>query len=120
MTRRRRRHRHRRAAPAASLPFHVAATFYAANSALGLGVATGAVRTGRFRWVHHALYIATTTTTLIALITGIGRHRRAALALLPTLVPLAVIPYAGTRTRRHPIIALSAAPCYLLAVLRTR
>ena len=70
--------------------------------------------------MHHALYIATVSTTLLALVTGIRRDRSAAAALSPALVPLAVIPYAGTHTRRHPLIALTAAPFIVAGVARSR
>ncbi|MBO0980937.1 hypothetical protein [Microbacterium sp. SD291] len=36
--------------------------------------------------------------------------RRAALAIAPAAAPIAAIPYVGTRGRRHPLIALAAAP----------
>ncbi|MGX1792727.1 hypothetical protein ACWIDW_07250 [Microbacterium sp. NPDC055312] len=117
MTRRRRARGHRRAASAAFLASGIC---YAANCALGTAVATRLVDTRRFRWVHHALYIATVSTTMLALIVGIGRDRRAALALAPALVPLAVIPYAGTHTRRHPVIALTAAPFVVAGVITSR
>ena len=42
----------------------LASACWAANAALGASVGAGIVRTGRFRWIHHALYIATTTTTV--------------------------------------------------------
>jgi hypothetical protein len=32
-------------------------------------------------------------------------------------VPLAAIPYAGTRGRRHPLVALAAAPFYAAGVV---
>ncbi|GAA2232674.1 hypothetical protein N1031_08620 [Herbiconiux moechotypicola] len=115
-----------------------AATSYAANCALGGAVALRVVDTSGFRWVHHALYISTcvlTGTALVALVvaatrTGCAPHRphdrprsrdtaraSAALALLPTAVPLAIIPRVSARTRRHPLIALAAAPFYAAALL---
>ena len=53
-----------------------AAVAYAANCALGLAVASRRLRTGRARWVHHALYIntaASTTAATVALIAERGR-----------------------------------------------
>ncbi len=102
-------------------PLLVAATTsYAANCALGASVATGVVRTGRWHWIHHAMYICTSALTLaagVALLTsGDERHRRAGTLLLPTALPLAAIPFAGTHSRRHPSLALTAAPFYALAV----
>lgn len=70
--------------------------------------------------MHHALYIATVSTTILALVVGIRGDRRAALALSPALLPLAVIPYAGTHTRRHPLIALTAAPFIVAGVFTSR
>ena len=97
----------------------VAATAaYAANCALGTAVAARLVDTSRFRWVHHLLYVVTCATTAVALVCAWRSRtgRRAAIALAPAVVPLAVIPYAGTRGRRHPLIALAAAPFYLASV----
>ncbi|MEV7619799.1 hypothetical protein AB0N59_06600 [Microbacterium sp. NPDC089321] len=115
--RQRRSARHRRPSSAA---FLASGLCYAANCALGAAVATRLIDTRRFRWVHHALYIATVSTTILALIVGIRGDRRAALALSPALVPLAVIPYAGTHTRRHPLIALTAAPFIVAGVVTSR
>jgi hypothetical protein len=39
--------------------------------------------------------------------------------LAPAAVPLALIPYAGTRSRRHPLVALTAAPFFVAALLRS-
>ncbi len=113
-------HRLRRRDPAAPLFVGAAAT-YAANCALGVAVATRVIDTSRFRWLHHALYIATCTATAIALAAGWRSRprsagRRAGLALLPAAMPLAAIPYAGTHSRRHPLTALTAAP-FMIASL---
>lgn len=109
------KHRH-----PSSAAFLASGLCYAANCALGTAVAARLIDTKRFRWVHHALYIATVSTTIVALVTGIRSDRRAALALSPSLVPLAIIPYAGTRTRRHPAIALAAAPFIVAGVAISR
>jgi len=103
-----------------SAAFLASGLCYTANCALGAAVATRIIDTRRFRWVHHALYIATVSTTIFALIVGVRSDRRAALALAPALVPLAVIPYAGTHTRRHPVIALTAAPFIAAGVFTSR
>jgi hypothetical protein len=47
---------------------------------------------------------------------GLGR-RPAGWWLLPAVVPLAVVPYAGTRSRRHIVVAASAAPFYAAALV---
>lgn len=104
-------------------PLFAAATVaYAANCALGASVALRLIDTRDWRWVHHALYIATSTLTATAVSSGFwGRPRRAsrrgALALAPAAVPLAIIPHAGTRTRSHPTVALSAAPFFLAGLI---
>jgi len=98
--------------------FSVAALFYLANGALGAAVAAKLVDTRGFRWLHHALYIATCTAGCVAIAAGWrGGNRRAALALLPGAVPLAVIPWAGTHTVRHPLVALAAAPFIVASLI---
>lgn len=102
--------------------FVAAAIAYTANAGLGTAVATRVVDTRDFRWVHHALYIATCATTAAAAAGALfwakprGASRRAGLVLLPSAVPLAAIPYLGTHSARHPLVALAAAP-FILAGL---
>ncbi|WP_309103008.1 hypothetical protein [Microbacterium sp.] len=115
-------HRLRRRDPARL--FIGATAAYVANCALGAAVAARVIDTTRFRWLHHALYIATCTTTAAAISaawwTGPGSAgRQAGLALLPAAVPLAAIPYAGTHTRRHPLVALAAAPFIIAGLVRS-
>lgn len=105
--------------------FVAAAIAYGANAALGTAVATKTIDTRNFRWVHHALYIATCATTAVAVSAGFWarpRHasRRAALALLPAAAPLAAIPYLGSHTARHPLVALAAAPFIVAGLVRSR
>ena len=105
--------------------FVAAASAYAANCALGTAVAARVIDTRNFRWVHHGLYIATCATTALALAAGLwatprAASRRAALALLPATAPLAAIPYLGTHTRRHPLVALAAAPFILAGLVCSR
>jgi hypothetical protein len=88
---------------------------YTANVALGVATATRILDTSRFRWVHHALYVVTASLTVVAVARTIGGP--AGRRLAPALLPLAVIPYAGTRGVRHPAVAASAAPFYALAAL---
>lgn len=102
--------------------FAAAAVAYAANCALGASVALRLIDTRDWRWVHHALYIATSTLTATAVSSGVwGRprraSRRAAVALAPAAVPLAIIPYAGTHRRRHPLVALAAAPFFIAGLM---
>ncbi|WP_368496717.1 hypothetical protein [Herbiconiux sp. A18JL235] len=104
--------------------FTAAATSYALNCGLGASVAAGVVHTGRFRWVHHALYIATsilagTAVGVTVLKRALGRSAtdvRPAVALLPAAVPLTLIPGISARTRGHAALALAAAPFYAAAL----
>lgn len=93
---------------------------YLASCALGTAVATGTLRTGRGRWVHHALFVVTSTLTALALAATAREGRRAGWWLLPAAVPLAVVPFAGTRSRRHVLVAVSAAPFYAAALAADR
>jgi len=105
-------------------PLFVAATVsYAANCALGAAVAARVVDTSRIRWVHHALYIGTCVLAGAAassLTWGGERARPAAIALLPAAVPLAAIPRVSTHSRRHPLLALTAAPFFAAALILSR
>jgi hypothetical protein len=98
--------------------FGAAAASYTANVALGLGVATRLVDTSRVRWVHHALYVTTSVSAGAACSSLVWSPSRAGWRLLPAAVPLAVIPYVSARSRRHPLIALSAAPFFVAGVAR--
>lgn len=106
-------------------PLFLAATIaYGANVALGSAVAARLIDTRDLRWLHHALYIATCTTTASALAAGFlwarprRASRRAALVLLPAAAPLAAIPYLGSRSIRHPLVALTAAPFIVAGLVR--
>jgi hypothetical protein len=54
-----------------------AATSYAANCALGASVAAGLLDTRGHRWLHHALYVVTSTLTGAAALTLLVRRDRA-------------------------------------------
>ena len=97
-----------------------ASVSYLGSCALGTGVATGVLRTGRARWVHHALYVSTATLTALALAAAGQERVRSGWWLLPVVVPLAVVPYAGTRSRRHVVVAATAAPFYAAALAADR
>ena len=116
---------HRRRRTNAAPLFVAAAVAYTANCALGLAVAARIIDTSGFRWLHHALYIATCATSAAAFSAIVwGRpkraSRRAALALAPAVAPLAAIPYLGTHTRRHPLVALAAAPFIVAGLICSR
>ena len=107
-------------AAAAGLLLRAASTSYLASCTLGAAVASGVLRTGRAHWVHHALYISTASLTALALGAAALGRRRSGWWLLPAAVPLAVVPYAGTRSPRHVVVAASAAPFYLAALAADR
>jgi hypothetical protein len=114
----------RRRTDAAPL-FATAAVAYGANVALGTAVATRVIDTSNFRWLHHAIYIATCVSSAAAfsaILWGRPKHasRLAALALAPAAAPLAAIPYLGTHGRRHPLVALAAAPFIVAGLICSR
>lgn len=88
---------------------------YVVNVAFGTGVAVGLIDNRRIRWVHHALYIVTSTLTGAALMAGAAERRSAALALAPVAVPLILLPRAG-RGRPHIALAAGAAAPFIIAL----
>jgi len=97
--------------------FTAAATSYAANCAVGAGVATGVLDTRNFHWVHHGLYVLTSTLAGVAGSSLLWSRNPAGWLLLPAAVPLAVIPWISARSRRHVAVALSAAPFFVTSVI---
>ena len=97
-----------------------AAVSYLCNAAFGAAVATGAIDNRRIRWVHHALYVVTSSLTTAALAAGAIERRAAASALLPAAGPLIALPYAGGKLRRHAAVAGAAAPAYVIALVLAR
>jgi hypothetical protein len=95
-----------------------AAVSYASNAAFGTAVAMGVIDNGRIRWVHHALYVATSSLTAVALAASAIERRAAGLALLPAVGPLVALPYAGGQLRRHAALAGSAAPAFAIALVQ--
>ena len=98
--------------------FTAASTAYALNVGLGTAVAARVVDTRRFRWVHHALYVGTSVLAGAAASSLLWSGSRAGWRLLPAAVPLAVVPYVSARSRRHPVVALSAAPFFATSLVR--
>ena len=97
-----------------------AALAYVENCAWGTAVAVRLIRTKRLRVVHHGLFVVTATLTGLAATTPLWTRSRAALFLLPALVPLAVAPRTDPRSGAHWQVAVAAAPSYLGAVLAGR
>ena len=98
--------------------FTAATASYAANCALGAGVASGRVHTGRAHWVHHALYISTSALAAAATSSLLWSRNPAGWVLLPAALPLAVIPRISARSRRHVGVALSAAPFFVGSLIK--
>ena len=90
---------------------------YATNCLWGTAVAVRLIRTKRLRVVHHGLFVATATLTGVAATTPVWTRDRAALFLLPALVPLAVAPRTDPHAATHWRVAVAAAPSYLGALL---
>lgn len=97
-----------------------ASVAYVANCLWGTAVAVRLIRTKRLRVVHHGLFVVTATLTGVAATTPVWTRDRAALFLLPALVPLAVAPRTKPRSGAHWRVAVAAAPSYLGAVLARR
>ncbi|MEJ5945148.1 hypothetical protein WDZ17_07530 [Pseudokineococcus basanitobsidens] len=106
----------RRPQRAARAVVGAACGLYAANCALGASVGLHLVDTSRAHWVHHALYGAVVAGALGAVAAGALTGSRAGLALVPALVPLAVLPRVRAPSRAHVLLAASAAPAYAAAV----
>ncbi|NJC22857.1 hypothetical protein BJ994_001933 [Arthrobacter pigmenti] len=97
----------------------LAAGAYAVNAAFGASVRLRWLDSTRFRWVHHGLYIATFLLTVAAISSVLWSSSRAGWYLLPAVVPLAVLPYAGSAHKhpgRHIVVALGALPFYILGL----
>jgi hypothetical protein len=100
--------------------FTAATVSYVANCAVGAGVATHAIDTSNVRWVHHALYVSTSVLTASAAAAAWwGSPRSAAVLLAPAAVPLGLIPFLGSHSRRHIVVALSAAPFVVAGLVRS-
>ncbi|GAA4284428.1 hypothetical protein GCM10022261_19590 [Brevibacterium daeguense] len=91
---------------------------YLANVSVGTASARGR-RVGR-AW-HSRLFIVTCVLTAFAAVFSFPGDWGRGLWLLVALVPLALLPHFGTgaarRPRRHALLALTAAPCYLAALI---
>lgn len=107
----------RRHAPVTLSLLTAATVSYVCNGAFGAAVAAGVLDNRRVRWVHHALYVVTSSLTTVALAAGAVERRAAGLALLPAAGPLIALPYAGGGLRRHAAVAGAAAPAYAIALV---
>ena len=92
-----------------------AAGAYLANVALGTAVQARLIDTSRYRWIHHALYIVTSTLTVAAIAGSFARRSPRGWLLAPVLVPLALLPRVGHDA--HALTGLAAAPWYAGALL---
>lgn len=93
---------------------------YVANCALGSLVGLRVVDSSGFHWLHHALFGATAGTAVVAVSAAAWGRTGAGWALVPALVPWVVLPRVRAPSRRHVALALSAAPCYALALTLLR
>jgi hypothetical protein len=100
--------------------FAAAGASYLASCAVGTGAATGALDLRGARWVHHALYIATSSLAGVAVSSLFWSHSRAGWMLLPAAVPLAALAPLGPRFPRHPLVGLAAAPFFIAGLVQSR
>ncbi|GAA3551476.1 hypothetical protein GCM10022197_03020 [Microlunatus spumicola] len=98
--------------------FAAATASYTANVALGSAVAARVVDTRRFRWVHHALYVSTSVLAGAAASSLLWSDSRAGWRLLPAALPLTAVSQVSARSRRHPLVALGAAPFFVTSLVR--
>jgi hypothetical protein len=101
--------------PTARALVAAAAGAYTANVLLGTAVQTRLVDTSRHRWVHHALYVVTSTLTVAAVVGAFAQRSPRGLLLAPSLLPLVLLPRVGHRA--HALTGLAAAPWYAGALL---
>jgi len=76
--------------------------------------------TRSFRWLHHAFYLATVTTTITAALTSVRGKSPALVPLALTGIPLVVLARVSPKSRFHPMLALTAAPAYAAALIFSR
>jgi hypothetical protein len=94
-----------------------AAASYATNVAFGTAVATGVVDNSRIGWVHHAMFIATSTLTVAAITASAIERKPAGLALLGAVGPLLALPRIGGTLPKHATVAALAAPSFVTALI---
>ncbi|CCE76613.1 hypothetical protein [Clavibacter nebraskensis] len=118
--------RTRAATPVVRAAFAAASAAYLVNCAIGIAAATRILPPRPELRLHHRAYVLTSALTAVALASPLwsgGAARpaalRAARALAPAVIPLAALPRVGTRTRRHPAVALTAAPWFARGILAT-
>lgn len=100
--------------------FVTAASAYAINALFGAAVRLRLIDSSGFRWTHHGLYIITFVLTVAAVSTLLWSDSPAGWYLLPAVVPLAALPYAGSARRhpaRHMAVALLPLPLYILSLI---
>lgn len=91
---------------------------YATTATLGIGLAAGWWRNERHRWVHHVGFIGASTLAAATVVgSAAGGDRPRAVLAAPALLPLALLPRIPTRSRRHPLVALTIAPWLVAAAL---
>lgn len=93
---------------------------FVVNAGYGTAVAAGVFGTTRMRWVHHALFILTSTLTGLTLLTSVIERRSAGLALAPAAVALVAMPSTRGGSARHIAVAASALPSFLITALLAR
>lgn len=95
----------------AKMATYIAYGFFTANVLFGLAVATGIIRSKRFRFVHHLLYFLVMLSLGIAAILTARQGTVAGYGLLTLFLLLLALPRFKGGSRGHRIYATA---CFLL------
>jgi hypothetical protein len=86
----------------------------AASSLLGIGVRSGQVRLGRWRWLHHGLYATSLVAAATATTVDGARRRPTWPVAAATLGVLALLPTTHGGSRPHIGVATTATAVYVI------
>ena len=100
-----------------SWPHRTVGISLAASSLLGAGVRYGHVVLGRRRWLHHALYAATLTSSAGAAAVDAARARPTWPVAACTLGVLAALPATGGGSTAHLWVAAVATATYVVGTV---
>lgn len=112
--------RHDARAPLTASLASAALAGFIVNAGYGTAVAAGLFGTARMRWVHHALFILTSTLTGMTLLASLVKRRGMGCALVPAAAALIAMPSTRGGSPRHIALAASAFPSFLITALLAR
>jgi hypothetical protein len=102
-----------------SLPHLGVGTALAASSLLGIGVRSGRVDLGEFRWLHHALYATSLAAAAGAAVADGARGRSTWPVAAGVLGVLALLPTTRGGSGRHVAVAVAASTVYVVGTIST-